>query len=121
MRKAVTAVRAHQRLASSRLDMLRGYAETTECRRQYLLGYFGEQLTTPCANCDTCEAGTAHHRPDKLDEYSVNSAVRHADWGHGTVVSVDQDRLTVLFDEQGYRTLSLGLVREHELLSAEER
>ena len=50
---------AHQRLIRSRIEMMRGYAETTGCRRQFLLGYFGEQLEHPCGNCDTCIAGTA--------------------------------------------------------------
>ena len=39
----------------SRIEMIRGYAETDGCRRQYLLGYFGEDLPEPCGNCDTCE------------------------------------------------------------------
>ncbi len=29
------------------------------CRRQFLLGYFGEDLPEPCGNCDTCTDGTA--------------------------------------------------------------
>ncbi|MCU1605249.1 MAG: recQ, partial [Modestobacter sp.] len=49
----------HQRVDESRIEMMRGYAETTGCRRQFLLGYFGEQLEQPCGNCDTCSAGTA--------------------------------------------------------------
>ncbi len=28
--------------------------ETTECRRQYLLRYFGQDLQDPCGNCDVC-------------------------------------------------------------------
>jgi ATP-dependent DNA helicase RecQ len=32
------------------------------------------------------------------------------------VTSTDEDRVTVLFAEHGYRTLSLDVVREHELL-----
>ncbi len=36
-----------------RLDALVGYCETVTCRRQSLLGYFGEQ-SEPCGNCDTC-------------------------------------------------------------------
>jgi ATP-dependent DNA helicase RecQ len=34
-----------------------GYCETTKCRRQVLLGYFGEELPAPCGNCDTCREG----------------------------------------------------------------
>ena len=37
----------------SRLDSLIAYAEATECRRQTLLRYFGEE-TEPCNNCDVC-------------------------------------------------------------------
>ena len=37
-----------------KLSALLGFAETTRCRRQVLLGYFGEQLAAPCGNCDTC-------------------------------------------------------------------
>jgi ATP-dependent DNA helicase RecQ len=37
-----------------KLDALLGYCETTRCRRQVLLGYFGEELAAPCGNCDTC-------------------------------------------------------------------
>ena len=28
--------------------------ETTRCRRQVLLGYFGEERAEPCGNCDVC-------------------------------------------------------------------
>ncbi|SDM56498.1 RecQ family ATP-dependent DNA helicase [Allokutzneria albata] len=110
---------ARQRAARSRLLMMSGYAETTGCRRQYLLGYFGEQLDEPCGNCDTCDAGTARHRSPDDCEFPRHSHVRHRDWGHGVVMSVEEDRLTVLFDEEGYRTLSLAAVREQDLLQSE--
>jgi ATP-dependent DNA helicase RecQ len=31
-----------------------GLCEITSCRRQALLGYFGDTLPGPCGNCDTC-------------------------------------------------------------------
>jgi ATP-dependent DNA helicase RecQ len=37
-----------------KLDALLAYCETTACRRQVLLRYFGEELARPCGNCDTC-------------------------------------------------------------------
>lgn len=40
--------REHQRLGA-----LLGYAEAATCRRQILLGYFGERAE-PCGNCDVC-------------------------------------------------------------------
>ncbi|MFJ4253672.1 DNA helicase RecQ [Microbacterium sp. NPDC090003] len=35
------------------LDAMLALCETVECRRQNLLGYFGQE-STPCGNCDTC-------------------------------------------------------------------
>ncbi|NCT68385.1 MAG: DNA helicase RecQ [Rhodanobacteraceae bacterium] len=43
-----------KRLERSKLDALVGFAETTACRRQRLLAYFGETLAEPCGNCDNC-------------------------------------------------------------------
>ncbi|RWX70585.1 DNA helicase RecQ [Mesorhizobium sp. M4B.F.Ca.ET.089.01.1.1] len=43
----------HKRRSHGRLDTLIGYCETAQCRRQVLLGYFGEQAE-PCGNCDNC-------------------------------------------------------------------
>jgi ATP-dependent DNA helicase RecQ len=37
-----------------KLDALMGYCESTRCRRQILLTYFGETLIEPCGNCDVC-------------------------------------------------------------------
>ncbi len=42
-----------KRLARGRLDVLVGLAETTGCRRQHILAYFGEEAP-PCGNCDNC-------------------------------------------------------------------
>ncbi len=45
----------HQkRIERQKVDALLGFCETTRCRRQVLLEYFGESLGQPCANCDTC-------------------------------------------------------------------
>ncbi|MBA8883817.1 DNA helicase RecQ [Dokdonella fugitiva] len=43
-----------KRVERRKLDELLGYAETTACRRQRLLAYFGETLAEPCVNCDNC-------------------------------------------------------------------
>jgi ATP-dependent DNA helicase RecQ len=43
-----------KRSERAKLDALLGFAETTSCRRQRLLAYFGETLMLPCGNCDNC-------------------------------------------------------------------
>ena len=115
---AVDVALTHQRMTRSRIEMMRGYAETTGCRRQFLLGYFGEELASPCGNCDTCDAGTAREQPaeQETSRFRLNSAVEHREWGRGLVMSVEQDRLTVLFDDTGYKTLALAAVEDHDLL-----
>ncbi len=48
------AAERQKHVERQKLDALLGYCETTRCRRQVLLGYFGETLEKPCGNCDTC-------------------------------------------------------------------
>lgn len=40
----------------------------------------------------------------------------HDEFGEGTVMDVEEDRVTVLFDDVGYRTLHLPTVQEHDVL-----
>ncbi len=49
-----TAPDGQKRVERQKLDALLGYCETSRCRRQVLLDYFGETLAEPCGNCDTC-------------------------------------------------------------------
>ncbi|TYP88106.1 RecQ family ATP-dependent DNA helicase [Blastococcus xanthinilyticus] len=108
----------HEKVDQSRVEMMRGYAEITECRRRFLLGYFGEQLAEPCGNCDNCTAGTAYEpaAADADAPFPVETSVEHSEWGPGIVMRVEDDRLTVLFDEVGYKTLAVAAVVEHDLL-----
>jgi ATP-dependent DNA helicase RecQ len=41
-----------RKFARSRIEMMRGYADMTGCRREYILNYFGEVFAPPCDNCD---------------------------------------------------------------------
>ncbi len=43
-----------RRLEHRKLDHLLGYCESTRCRRQLLLGGFGEDYPRACGNCDNC-------------------------------------------------------------------
>ncbi|MBI4412174.1 MAG: DNA helicase RecQ [Deltaproteobacteria bacterium] len=45
----------HKRIELHKLNAMLGFCETTQCRRQVLLKYFGEHLPRPCGNCDTCQ------------------------------------------------------------------
>jgi len=43
-----------KRIEIHKLNAMVAFAEAQSCRRQVLLGYFGEQLPEPCGNCDIC-------------------------------------------------------------------
>ena len=43
-----------KRIERQKLESLLAYAEATRCRRELLLGAFGEDFTGPCGHCDNC-------------------------------------------------------------------
>jgi ATP-dependent DNA helicase RecQ len=43
-----------RRIERQKCEALIGFCETVGCRRQALLGYFGERDRPPCGNCDNC-------------------------------------------------------------------
>ncbi|HEX6601561.1 MAG TPA: RecQ family ATP-dependent DNA helicase [Solirubrobacterales bacterium] len=102
----------------SRLEMMRSYAEHSGCRRDFVLSYFGEDHEAPCGNCDNCDAGLVEPEPDVERPFEVGATVTHSEWGTGEVQRYDNDRVVVLFESVGYRTLDLELVAEKNLLTA---
>ncbi|MBD7994779.1 ATP-dependent DNA helicase RecQ [Arthrobacter sp. Sa2CUA1] len=122
---AVEFAEKRENIDSSRLEMMRQYAETGDCRRRFLLNYFGEDAPDMCGNCDNCER--AEERGEELgpqepageQPFPLQSEVTHAEWGRGMVMSYDDGTVTVLFDSEGYKTLSVDVVLEKELLRAQ--
>jgi ATP-dependent DNA helicase RecQ len=103
----------------SRLDMMRRYAETSGCRREFVLNYFGADYTPPCGHCDACEDGRAETTNVESDyPLPLGTRVDHPTFGEGLVMHYESDKITVLFDQQGYQTLALGIVLENKLLTA---
>jgi ATP-dependent DNA helicase RecQ len=117
---AVTEIRRQQTVQRSRTDMMRQFAEGSACRGQYLLAYFGEHLSHACGHCDNCDRVQLDRpatRPADVP-YPVHSAVRHPEWGAGMVLRYEEDRMIVLFDNVGYKTLSVPVVLKNGLLTA---
>ncbi|MFD5215735.1 RecQ family ATP-dependent DNA helicase [Microbacterium sp. NPDC058345] len=130
---ALERAEERERIDKSRIEMMRSYAETRRCRRQVLLSYFGQELDAPCGNCDTCADGTAQleleqSASDAIHDggagergYRVDERVRHREWGPGTVMAVEEDRMTVFFESEGYRVLSLEAIEKSDLLEPVDR
>lgn len=45
---------SYKKVARHKLDSMLALCETGSCRRNYLLGYFGQDSAAGCGNCDTC-------------------------------------------------------------------
>ncbi len=120
--------------AKSRLEMLQRYAELHKCRREFILNYFGEGSNEPCGNCDVCfsQQSATKKAPHKKKRgasqtellpstssdapFPLGARVRHAEWGSGAVMRYEEDKMTILFDEAGYKTLAIAVVMKNALL-----
>jgi ATP-dependent DNA helicase RecQ len=92
----------------SKLAMMLQYAETTGCRRRFILNYFGEDYAAEtCGACDNCLQG---HRVATSSGYRISDVVYHAKFGQGTVERAEKDLVTVLFPNVGYKTLLASAV-----------
>lgn len=115
-REVMQAQENQQHFERSRLEMMRGYAEVRDCRREYILNYFGEKREEPCGHCDNCEAGITIDDKDNFQPYPLESRVRHKSWGEGTVMRYENDKVVILFDQVGYKTLEIGMALLEKLL-----
>ena len=66
----------HKRAEQHRLNAMLGLCEITSCRRQALLGYFGEALAEPCGNCDTCLNPVATWDGTEAAQMALSAAYR---------------------------------------------
>ena len=82
----------------SRIEMIQGYAEIRDCRREYMLNYFGEEFDAPCRCCDNCESGIVTEEDESLEPFPINSRVAHKKWGVGRVQRYEGDKMVILFD-----------------------
>ncbi|BBH63657.1 ATP-dependent DNA helicase RecQ [Actinoplanes sp. OR16] len=120
---AEAAVAEHERqqaVMKTRTDMMRAFAQSRQCRTETLLAYFGEDIQRQCGHCDNCADGSAAEVDAAEEEgpFPVHSHVRHGEWGTGMVMNYEEERMTVLFDTVGYKTLSVPVVVEQNLLTA---
>jgi len=99
-----------------RLDRMRIYAEMRDCRRRYLLEYFGQD-SDDCGRCDNCEAGLPSDSVERSEHpFPLRARVAHRTLGNGMVIGYAGPRITILFDESGERTLDIEAALERRLL-----
>ena len=91
----------HKRAERQRLEALLAYCETSGCRRQSLLAYFGETLAEPCGNCDTCLAPVATFDGTEAAQKLLSTVIRTGQrFGAGHLIDVllgnETERVTKL-------------------------
>lgn len=136
-REAEAEDRRRHEAELERIGRMRAYAEHFQCRRAFLLGYFGEEIETPCGACDNCESGKTEQLermraepqppvagpslPEAAAEPEAGlregTRVRHDKLGEGTVLRNEAGKIAVAFDEAGEKVLAADVVRERDLLT----
>ncbi len=59
VRHAIEDAERRQEYKRTKLRYMQEYADTSNCRRELLLRYFGDRYQAPCGNCDRCEEEAA--------------------------------------------------------------
>lgn len=102
------APEAQKRIESRKLDALVGLAETTKCRRQVILSYFGEDQHQPCGNCDTCLEPVETWDATDASRKALSAVYRTGQrFGPAHVIEVLMGRKTEKIRQNGHDDLSV--------------
>jgi ATP-dependent DNA helicase RecQ len=103
-----------KRVEHQKLDALLGYCETTRCRRQVLLAYFGDTLEEPCGNCDACLTPAVTFDGTEAARKALSCVYRTGErFGAGHVIDVLLGAETERMRELGHDSLSVyGIGKE---------
>jgi len=123
----VAGFELHYEADRERLRAMMRYADSTRCRMQFLREYFGEADGDPCGRCDNCRhpiipsLAVRRARRTALPASSTPVAVakgfvpgqwvQHARFGHGEVMQVADDQITVQFVRGGERRVLAAYLR----------
>jgi len=125
---------AFKRVERQKLEALLAFCETSGCRRQALLGYFGETLAEPCGHCDTCQEPVATYDGTVHAQKLLSTVVRTGQrFGAGHLIDVllgketervrkfGHDRVTTYgigteLDAHGWRSVIRQLLADGQLL-----
>ncbi len=89
----------------ARLNALLGLAEALACRRQVLLGYFGEQAE-PCGNCDLCDRPAQTFDATEAVRKALSAILRTGEWfGAGHLIDILTGSATPKVRERGHDQL----------------
>jgi len=118
---AVQEAEGYRAFRLGRVALMKDFAETHDCRRRYVLNYFGEGLQEPCGHCDNCDSGAVARMEQKQEErpdvpFPLKCRICHKKWGEGVVMSYSAEKINILFDTEGPKELVTAFVLEKKLI-----
>jgi ATP-dependent DNA helicase RecQ len=96
-----------KRVERQKLESLLAYAEATDCRRQLLLGAFGETYIGPCGHCDNCIAPPKTWDATVTAQKALSAVYRSGQrFGSGHVIAILRGEETERVRSLGHHQLS---------------
>ncbi|MGV8941869.1 MAG: DNA helicase RecQ [Lysobacter sp.] len=103
-----------KRLELRKLDALLGYCESTQCRRQALLGWFAESHPGACGNCDNCLNPPETWDGTEVARKALSCVYRTGQrFGAGHVIDVLRGTMTDKIMQHGHDKLSTWAIGDH--------
>lgn len=99
----------------ARLNALLGLAEALRCRRQNLLGYFGE-TADPCGKCDLCDKPAEVFDGTTPVRMALSAALRTEEWfGAGHLIDILLGNETDKIRQRGHASLpTYGVGKDYD-------
>jgi ATP-dependent DNA helicase RecQ len=101
-----------KRVERQKLESLLAYAEAIDCRRQLLLGAFGESYPGPCGHCDNCVAPPKTWDATVPAQKALSAVYRTGQrFGSGHVIAVlrgEESERVLSFDHHRLSTFGIG-------------
>lgn len=100
----------------ARLNTLLGLAEAPGCRRQALLGYFGEAVPEPCGHCDLCDSPPERFDGTEAVQKALSAILRTGEsFGAGHLIDILTGAETDKIRARGHDRLpTFGVGREFD-------
>jgi len=104
-----------RRVELGKLDALLGFCESTACRHQTILRYFGEEHPGNCGECDNCLTPVATWDATRAAQMALSCVYRTGQrFGVGHLVDVLLGKQTVRIEKFQHQQLStFGIGTEH--------
>ncbi|MDO9011039.1 MAG: DNA helicase RecQ [Gallionella sp.] len=108
---------ARKRVELQKLDALLGFCESTACRHQTLLRYFGEQHAGDCGECDNCLTPVQTWVATRAAQMALSCVYRTGQrFGVGHLIDVLLGKQTARVEKFSHQQLSTyGIGVEHTL------